>query len=203
MVQSDPIVTVAPLMFLVVLKIADVSREIELEEIYGKHSWQIHGPFFSKLELGHFGRFPYLHSLSFVILYMVFIGAAYSYSGSLVQVLTKFQGDVTIVLLSGVTLMLWLTLPILEVNEYSTVTATTELNIPRSFATHVNNVIMVSVLSMLISWLLPKVWSGNPKEWTILAYALALLAAVVLNLFFITRAIEKYFQQLDKEFSSR
>lgn len=199
--QTDPIATVAPLMFLVVLKIADVSREMDLNEIQGTESWAYYDIFGNKQQPGALGPFSYLHCMCFVLLYLIFISAAYSFEGSLFRLVTKFEGDLLTAILAGTTVVLWALLPILEVDEYSSIELSDNQTTPKSVENHVAHVAGIAILSILIARFVTFVQNSNPQNIMTQIASIILLALVLLVFYFSYRGIRRYLELLDGEMS--
>lgn len=196
MSDTSAMTTVAPLLFLVVMKIADVAREIDLSEIHGKESWTIRTPWLTKMDSGNLGRFAYLHALNVVILEGTFLISAYTFQGNLIELIMTLSGNLELVLVSVVTLFVWLMLPLLEVDEYSGLTGK-QSEIPESVGYHINLTTLTAISGLAVGWLYSRVselplYNTNPKT-----FALGLM--VFITIFLVFKGISGYLVRLDSE----
>lgn len=140
---TDSTVSVAiPLVFLVVLKLSDMAREMDLVAIVerGKSAWGL--PFFWGLErpLPPTGRLVHIHSLNILILnatiLLVFL------SGLSVQNL----------LLAALAFLIWIMLPVFEIDEYDII-QTRSHSPPVSFVSHAVSAVLMLGISGLWMYL--------------------------------------------------
>ena len=100
-----------PLLFLIVLKLSDISREVEITSIVEEDKWIIDG------NVPYFGVFSVIHSLNTFILYFMLFGVVRTYEGKFfVEFYKTHSGGSYLVLISALTVALWLLLPVLELD---------------------------------------------------------------------------------------
>lgn len=191
--------TVAPLLFLVILKIADVGREMSLTEVYGNRDWHFVDLYFLNTEDWMLGKFGYIHSVNNSIAFLTYIGTAYSFEGSLWLVIRRLEGDVTVALIGLVTLIVWVLLPLMEVSEYSTIISDDKEGHLQSFANHVGSVVWATVFASITAWLLPKVWAAEQGTLESGGLGLSILVSTILMIWFVFRGTNRFLSALEEE----
>lgn len=140
MAEINPLPLVVPLLFLVVLKLCDIAREINLEKTQGNAPWDV--PLWSNYGWGaslpSLGRFNYIHFINYFLLLSAFYFTLASLeSGTIRTMLLVFI------------LLIWALLPIFEVQEYDNIPPKVDGEWPSSFRHHYLYVFFV-MLSILV-----------------------------------------------------
>lgn len=142
MPANESLSVVVPLIYLIVLKIADISREINLIQIQGNEGWVIASPISGFTPIAKLGRFTYLHALNYSILLGTLATIAYVFEGSVWEVLVHRTGPLLTGLLGAFTFLVWFCLPLFEVDEYGDII--TE-GMPESMAHHTGSVTWTTI----------------------------------------------------------
>lgn len=134
MLEQQMLTIVMPLLLLVVLKLCDIAREIDLHNAPEGGSWATskkrdeNAPFASPFTL--------IHGVNYLILVHLFVGISDSYQGKLLTDLFLSNPQDVYFYLAVVTLLLWFFLPIFEVRDYQQVVKTSPFSIPYSLLFH-------------------------------------------------------------------
>lgn len=115
MAVSNPLATAVPILFLVILKLCDVSRGLNDYTSYGENNIST---LYDKVSNMEPRPFLFIHMVNFFILAFLFVGAVTSIESSILRVFMYGENATTEMLLSFITLFLWLILPILEISDY-------------------------------------------------------------------------------------
>lgn len=141
MAELNTLPLVVPLLFLVVLKLCDIAREINLEEIQGNAPWDV--PLWSTYGWGatlpNLGRFNFIHFTNFFLL-------LYAFNFTFISL---ESGDTRLMLLMFIVLV-WVLLPIFEVKEYDNIPPQEEGEWPSSFNYHYLFVFIIIILYIII-----------------------------------------------------
>lgn len=187
MTNGQTIPIVLPLIYLVVLKIGDISREIDLGEFEKQDGWRITSPVHGFTSFASLGHFVYLHTINVVILQFAFISTAYLVEGDVLFVLINWEGPALHFILGMITFLLWLLLPLFEVDEYSTVD-TNKNGVPKSFSRHVNSVFLTGIFILVMVYLLNHLTTKSISI-SVLTFA---AMAIVTSCIFMLRKTPKY-----------
>ncbi|MFD1513022.1 hypothetical protein [Halomarina rubra] len=127
MAEDSLVALFVPLVVLVVTRLCDTVREMDLIAVHGQQSWRI--PFIPGSarygEIPALGRFTYIHAANYLIFTAVAVWLLFTpVPGSLAWPTTLFIA------------VIWALYPLLEVNEYDRITAHPFKQIPDSYRHH-------------------------------------------------------------------
>lgn len=152
MVSETFISAFFPLLFLVILKLCDVARSIDVKQIALLNGWKNDaGDSHPGPELG---VFSILHILNYLFLTVVFYGLLVLYDGSLLYTFLTANYQSIAVLLMVVTFLIWLLLPILELSEYQQM-AGFEGVFPFSLTIHISTTMITAGLCLVTAYFRP------------------------------------------------
>lgn len=147
MVDPQSAAVLFPLLFVVVLKFCDVARSIDLADAADGEHWDA-----GEEDLAAAVRpFTLLHGINFLALLYVFVGVTDAYDGSYVVGALTLRPDGLYFYLGVVVLLLWLFLPLFEVQRYHAVSRTSAFAVPRSLWLHVGAVAATAAVIRLSS----------------------------------------------------
>lgn len=181
-----------PLLFLVILKLSDIAREVNLKEIQGNPPWDIliWSQWGWSATLPNLGRFNFIHAANFY-----FAG----YALFMVQPMIEDGKIQAIFSISIITV--WILLPIFEVDEYDSIPPGADGEWPKSFRHHYTFTFLTA-LAILVPY---RVDNILPPLLPYLPVALTYFLALVKFALFIllsTHAIEGFLKRLDNELST-
>lgn len=127
MAEVNTLPLVVPLLFLVVLKLCDIAREIDLKKTHGNAPWDVlmWSSYGWGARLPSLGRFNFIHFINFFLLLYAF---HFTYNN-------LNSGNTRLMLLVFIVLI-WGLLPILEVQEYDDIPPEKDGDWPASFRHH-------------------------------------------------------------------
>lgn len=137
MVQSSglDVTAVIPLLFLLATQISSAGREMDLTEVSGEHAPMIFSFLPEPIPFPEMGRFNFVHGMNLVVLAVAVFTSA--------NLATGLQSSV----LTFVSVVLWIVIPALEVDEYDQILANHEEGF-HSFHGHVVGALVLSAVGI-------------------------------------------------------
>lgn len=181
-----------PLIFLVILKLSDIAREVDLKETHGNPPWDvvIWSTYGWGATLPNLGRFNFIHTANFY-----FAAAAFFIVHT---VSSNGLNKIIFLILIGV---VWILLPIFEVDEYDSISPSAEGEWPESFRHHY----LFTSLTIVLILIPHRIGHIIPESLPVLKWLLALFVAMLkvgLLLLITTHSIEGFLNRLDDELST-
>lgn len=182
---------VVPLIVVMVLKMSDISRSIDLQEI-DRSSWSPIVIPINSVESYGLGRFPILHGLNALVLWGLYY---YSLFSGLNGVIVSSELNVGIAAFVGLFLLL---LPVFEIHKYDKYKLDESWNVPKSMKSWTKN-ITASLALMTLHVITYGIASSSSSFSYSLTFSLISIISIILSAGFWGGANRAFFRNLNNE----